>query len=114
MRRFHYRSHVCSELFDPDIWRQYDCIETESVEVLNSHWASTLAYIGYLRVDNLVPYIFSKAILINTLAHACETFKKSDLEDADIFAIGSDLLPYRCTRCTSRTLHDDGKDVRQF
>lgn len=99
--RFHYRSHRCSSLFDPDSFPFCDGLQTSGAEALNRRWAASRNSIRYLTGDNLVPFLYARAIFLNLRARARTRFGVQDVEDADINGMLDEILPCACRRCST-------------
>ncbi len=97
--RFHYRSHTCPSVFDPDSFRTLDEHRTSGAEATNARWATSRSHIRFLDGSNLIPFIIAKSIFINLRAHCKEKLNVWDVEDTDIAEFGRRVLPWKCIRC---------------
>ena len=70
MDRSHYKSHNCSEVFDPDAWVAYDGVATSGAKALNRSWSNVRGYIRHINAENLIPYLYAKSVFLNVRAHA--------------------------------------------
>lgn len=104
--RFHYKSHKCASVMDPDTYPVCDDLHTSGAEALNRRWAASKNHIRYLAGDNLVPFLYARALFLNLRARVREKKKASDIEDFDINGILNEELPCRCERFL-RAVDDD-------
>lgn len=97
--RFHYRSHKCGPEFDPDSYSDCNRFLTSGAECLNRQWSSSRNNIRFLSGDNLIPFLYARAVFINFRAHLRDEKNTQDIEDENVVEIGSRLMPCQCTRC---------------
>ena len=100
--RFHYRSHKCCSLYDPDTYPGCDGLHTSGAESINRSIADSRKHIRYLSGKKLLPLIYAGAILLNLRAHVREGSNVMDVEDIDVVCVFDNLIPRRCLRCRSR------------
>ena len=98
--RFHYRTHTCPSVFDPDTFSTCDNLLTSGAEAINSRLATSRSHIRFLSGENLVPFLFVKILFLNLRANVRRTTKKKDIEDVDVFKYARNSVPCRCDRCT--------------
>lgn len=104
--RFHYRSHKCSSLFDPDIFSFCDGLMTSVAESLNRRLAASRNHIRYLFGDNLVPFPYSRIIFLNLRMRIRQQFDKEDVEYIDIYSLFEKIVPLHCSRCAIRAVRE--------
>lgn len=96
--RFHYRSHKCSLLYDPDTFPVCDAMCTSVAESLNRKWARSRNHSRYLHGDNIIPFLLARSIFLNLRALARDAHGKGDLEDCDVLKLYDTVLPCTCSR----------------
>ena len=104
--RFHYRSHKCCSLFDPDTFPQCDELVTSGADSLNRRWAASRNHIRYLSGRNLIPFLYSKTVFMNLGARVRKEIEKEDVEDCDIAAIFDRVVPCSWKRCVVRAVSE--------
>ncbi len=97
--RFHYKSHACPSVFDPDSYKSLDRHRTSSAEAVNSTWATSRNHIRFLDGTNLMPFIIAKSVFINLRAMFREAKNVCDVEDGSLFEFGNSILKCQCRRC---------------
>ena len=97
--RFHYRTHKCGPEFDPDSYADCSDLLTSGAESLNRQWSVSRSNIRFLSGQNLIPFLYARAIFINLRAHLRDERKAQDIEDQNVINIASKLMPCKCSRC---------------
>ena len=72
---------------------------TSSAETLNGLWSKCKNHIRFLRGDNLVPFIFARALYINVKSMARKELDVSDLEDVNLLQLVNNKIPCFCDLC---------------
>lgn len=85
--RFHYRSHRCCSLFDPDTFPNCDKLLTSGAEALSKRIATSRNHIRYLSGPNLIPLLYARSLFINIRARVREFVEDDDIEDVDVYEI---------------------------
>lgn len=75
MDRFHYRTHCCTSLYDPDTFPMCYGLQTSRAEALNRRWSTSRTHIRYLYGSNLMPFINARAVFLNLRAQVREKKK---------------------------------------
>lgn len=104
MDRFHYRSHRCCSLFDPDTFQFCDTLLTSGAEALNRRLAASRTHIRYLSGENLIPFLYVRTLFLNLRARLRQDSNKDDIEDSDIQLYFNEIVPCTCARCTEKTM----------
>ena len=109
--RFHYRSHSCSSLFDPDTYPMCDDLLTFGAEALNRKLTASRNHIRYLAGRKLVPFLYVRALFLNLHSHMRDSKNYSGVEDLYMSQMADKFMPCLCTRCTA--IVRDDNDVIQ-
>jgi hypothetical protein len=98
--KFHYgKGHSCGPMFDPRGSESSRRINGSSAESLNAQLAVSRKTIRYLGPDTLIPTVAFRALYLNLGTKWRLESMRSDLEDADLRPLGSQLMPCNCIRC---------------
>lgn len=100
--RFHYRTHKCSSLFDPDVYPQCDELSTSGAESFNRQFAASRKHVRFLAGENLVPHVYVRALFLNIRAHLRDKNRQSDVEGSDLIEFANERMPCRCSRCSAQ------------
>ena len=98
--RYHYRSHSCPSVFDPDSYVPCDRLATSGAEALNSRLAVSRNHIRFLSGRNLVPFLMAKVIFLNLRAMIRRRVGRSDIEDVYVNMHAKDMIKCTCERCS--------------
>lgn len=109
--RFHYKSHKCNSLFNPDSYSDFDAHRTETAESINARIEKSLPYMRYLGTESLLPFLRVRFSLINLCALYQQTFNRSDLEDEDLTSFFHSVCACECVLCNSYELEMDMKEA---
>ena len=82
--RFHYKIHTCPTIFDPDQYYALDSVKTSSAECINALIKRSLYHMRFLKGTSLVRFLNIRFAMLNLVAKYYETYKKTDIEDADL------------------------------
>ena len=77
--RFHYKSHTCSSVCDPDSYISCSEQATSRAESVNHLWAFSKSHLRFLKPSNGMPFMAARAVLINVRARIRERTRKSDI-----------------------------------
>ena len=55
--RFHYKSHACNSVFDPDSYMSCRNHSTSGAESINRLWYLSKFHLRYLHPENLMPFL---------------------------------------------------------
>lgn len=107
--RFHYASHTCSGVYNPDAYKSSDPSKTSSAEAINRLWKNSRNHVRYLAGRNLMPFVFARSIFINLRAKLKETDSLKEVADKSIYSLADELMPCNCLRCDP--VRHDGDDA---
>lgn len=99
--RSHYTSHKCSVVFDPDSYPLCDSLKASGAEAINRAWSVSRSHIRFLEGENLIPFLYARAFLINARAHIRDRSKSVDVEDQNLIEHVNRLLPCERSWCKS-------------
>lgn len=69
--RFHYHTHKCNVVTDPDSYNLYRHHKTSTAESINRHWTFSKSHVWVLSPENLIPYLAIRSVL-STSVHGSE------------------------------------------
>lgn len=105
--RFHYRTHKCSSIFDPDVYRQCDNLSTSGAESLNRQFSASRRHVRFLAGENLVPFIYVRSLFLNIRAHLRDKYQQADVEDSDLISFANTKMPCGCSRCQANCMDNE-------
>lgn len=62
--RFHFRSHKCTSVFDPEIYPDCDDIRTSGAEALNRQFSASQRPVRFLSGEILVPFVYVGSLFL--------------------------------------------------
>ena len=97
--RFHYRTHKCNSVTDPDSYLMCKEHQTSGAESINQQWKFSKAHVRYLAPNNLMPYLAIRSIFINIGALIRESSNATDLDDVHYRNYFANAWVCKCTLC---------------
>lgn len=94
--RFHFKSHICSSVFDPTVYPTLTYERTTTAESLNAVLAETRKHVRFLSGSNLIPFLRARMAIMNIIANLRESRGVSDVEDSHLASFFDDLVPCNC------------------
>ena len=105
--RFHYKSHTCSRLFDPDQYQALHKIKTSSTESIAARIKRSLYHMRYLKGEALVVFLNVRFALLNLVSNYFETYKNKDIEDANLELFFQSVVDCDCQACRLANSFDE-------
>ena len=97
--RFHFKSHTCSEIHDPDSYFWMDVDRTTTAESLNARLGKSVPYLRFVKEDNLIPHLNIRFALLNITTRYRRKHKTDDMEDEDVWEFFKETVPCACESC---------------
>lgn len=97
--RFHYKSHVCSEFFDPDVYRLLDADRTTTAEAINAKLERVVPFLRFVSGRNLVPHLSIRFALLNIATRFRFETGIEELEDEDLWGYFKEEIECACSCC---------------
>lgn len=97
--RFHFKSHLCSEFFCPDSYRENDADRTTTAEAINSRLERAVPFLRYVNGDLLVPHLSIRFALLNIATKYRRVNGTDDLEDEDLWSYFKSSIQCNCECC---------------
>jgi len=66
--RFHYHAHTCNSIWDPASYPSCADHATSGAESINHIWNFSKSHLRFLRPDNMMPFLATRAIFVNIRA----------------------------------------------
>ena len=76
--RFHYKSHTCDCVCDPDSYLSCSNHHTSGAEPVNHLWESSKSRAQYLSGENIMPFLSARSVFINLRTISRKKKNKSD------------------------------------
>lgn len=97
--RFHYKSHKCTTVFDPNSYRICDNHATSGAESLNNLWTFSKSHLRFIGSDNLMLFLAARSVFLNIRASIREKTKKTDITTKQFTTFIRDYWKCNCSRC---------------
>lgn len=55
--------------------------------------------IRFLSDENLIPFLYARAVFINSRAHSRDKKEEQDIEDVDVQELAYRMMPCQCKSC---------------
>lgn len=98
--RFHYKSHTCSEIFDPDSYYSMGQDKSTTAESINARIEKSVPYLRFLKAENLIPHLNLRFALLNVTTRYRRMHQTDDLEDSDMWEYFKDSVACDCVVCS--------------
>ena len=89
--RFHYKSHTCNIVCDPDSYLSCTHHNTSGAESINHLSNFSESHIRYLNAENMTSFLEARAIFINIRTIVRQASKKTDIENVNIREFNKDF-----------------------
>lgn len=100
--RFHFKSHLCSEIFDPDSYRSHDGHKTTSAEAINSRMERIVPFLRYVCGELLVLHLTIRFSLLNIVTQFRRQYGKDELKDEDLWSFFGQCMKCECVCCENQ------------
>ena len=100
--RFHYRSHVCTSIWDPDSYTASKSTSSSSAEAINHLWNFSKSHLRFLKAENLMPFLAARAVFINVRTILREVDKKKEFKAKRFREFVQGLWQCTCYRCNQK------------
>ena len=97
--RFHYRSHKCNTVTDPDRYAICNDHRTSGTESINQQWNFSKKHIRYLSPENLMSYLAIRSVFLNIRTSIREKFEIQDIGDTHFLSLITDSWKCSCVLC---------------
>lgn len=97
--RFHYRSHKCTSVWDPDSYLSCSKHASSGAESINHLWNFSKSHLRFLRPDNVMPFLAARAVFVNVRAELRKQEGKSDINARDFRNFVQRNWECTCFRC---------------
>ena len=98
--KFHYKSHTCNSVSDPDSCLSCNHHKTSGAESINHLWNFSKSHVKYLSVERMPTFLAARAVFINIRTIARQASKNTDIENVNIPELARDFWTCNCQRCT--------------
>ena len=113
--RFHFKSHTCSEIFDPDAYHLMDTDVTTTAESINARLEKTVPYLRYVSGENFIPYLNIRFALLNIATRYRKMHQIEDLEDEDLWKYFKEVVECECWSCSTISVtRIDERDEHEY
>ncbi len=102
--RFHYRSHNCNIVTDPDSYSWCTPHSTSTAESINQQWKFSKSHVQFLASHNLMPYLSIRIVSINIAARVREENKAQEIEESRYHRFTRDFYTCSCILCKYRNV----------
>ena len=84
--RFHYRSHKCNTVTDPDSYSICNGHRTSGAESINQQWNFSKKHVRYLSQENVMQFLAVRSVFLNVRTSISEKFKIQNIDDTHFFS----------------------------
>jgi len=98
--RFHYHGHTCNSVWDPSNYPSCTEHATSGAEAMNHVWNFSKSHLRFLRPDNMIPFLATRAVFVNVRACIRETTGKVDINAKQFRTFVRNKWKCNCNRCS--------------
>ena len=97
--RFHYKSHRCNSVRDPDSYISSSEHPKSGAESVNHMWVFSKSHLQFLKPTNVVLFIAARAVFLSIRARTRERTGKSDINPKMLREYLLETFICKCQRC---------------